>query len=136
MIQRVGKISILVHFTSQIRFQNLLIHVNPFSFQISPGFICLRNLWTAINTFLVILVGMFCYGCRQLLAFMGGLKLCRAGLLKVAFLCQIHNLVQGIAFQTWKTQGTMIYIGTLIKVQLFWEGHKNLKLSPAWFDIY
>ena len=97
MRQNVGKISILVHFTSQIRFQNLLIHVNPFSFQISPCFICLRNLWTTINTFLVILVGMFCYGCRQLLAFMGGLKLCGAGFLKVAFLYQIHNLVQGIA---------------------------------------
>ena len=97
MRQNVGKISILVHFTSQIRFQNLLIHVNPFSFQISPCFICLRNLWTTINTFLVILVGMFCYGCRQLLSFMGGLKLCGAGFLKVAFLYQIHNLVQGIA---------------------------------------
>ena len=22
------------------------------------------------------------------------------------------------------------------KVQIFWEGHKNLELSPTWFDVY
>ena len=29
-----------------------------------------------------------------------------------------------------------VFLETICKVQLFWEGHKNLELFSTWFDIY
>ena len=34
------------------------------------------------------------------------------------------------------TQSHYIEVTQGGKVQLFWEGHKNLELSSTWFDIY
>ena len=30
----------------------------------------------------------------------------------------------------------MYFSEFFVKAQLFWEGHKNLELSPTWFDVY